>query len=70
MRETEIFRSINEFAATLLIYINNCWSPQTQHSFSKDLLQIIIRLLAHFFSTLGILLLTSKANFCKTKQSK
>lgn len=45
MRETEILRSIDEFAATLLsIYINYCWNPQTQHSFSKDLPQIIIRL--------------------------
>lgn len=71
MRETEFFRSIDEFAATLLIiiYINYCWNTQTQHSFGKDLPQIIIRFLAHFFSTLGTLWVSSKANVCKTKRS-
>lgn len=63
MRETEILGSIDEFAATLLlsIYINYCWNPQTQHSFSKYLPQIII--------TLGPLLLSSRYAI-DIKQSK
>lgn len=72
MRESEIFRSIEEFAATLLliIYINYCWSPWTQQSFSKNILQVFITLLAHFFFILATLLVSHNANFCKTKQSK
>lgn len=72
MKETEIFRSIDKFATPLLIiiYIIYCSSSQTQHSISKDLPQIIITYLAHFFSTLDMPLVSRKANFCKTKQSK
>lgn len=71
MRETESFRSIDEFAAPflLIIYIIYCLSSQTQHSFSKDLPQIVTILLAHYFSTLDRLV-SRKANFYKTKQSK
>lgn len=72
MRETEIFRSIDEFAAPfiIIIYVIYCLSSQTQHSFSKDLPHIITTFLAHFFSSLDMLLVSRKANFCKTKQSK